>query len=199
MSLFNSIKNYIQRKAKEIIVAKAARIIDRDFNDIKSNIIFEVKNHPVSLELINLTAPSQYIEGDVNPTLYGFLGFESGTDPVEDLISFLDKNIIVEDKKRFKFFGKKIVTNVRLPSKEDMNNETSLHPPWISVAWPVLVEEGTVTYGGIRSGMSFFLDGTNFPQSRSNLGIQIKGPIRKEILGISYISPIFKKYKSQFK
>lgn len=198
MGLFDAVSGFIKKKIRQIAINHAVKVFDNQFNDIKADILHEVKNHPISKELDELTSPSRFIKGDVSPTLYGFLGFNAGSSPVSDLISFLGKNIIIEEKKKFKFFGKKITTNIKLPTKDDMNNYGALHLPWIEVAWPVVVEDGTITYGGIRSGTAFFLDGS-FNQSRSNLGIQIKGKVREEILGLPYLSSIFSKYRSQFK
>lgn len=199
MSIFSKISSFISSKAREIGAARAASTFDQSLNDVKTDLLNSVKNHTICKELQSLTSPSKYIPGSPGTTLFGFLGFYSGTDPVSDLIEYLDQNIKLESTRKYKIIGRKVITNIILPSKEDMNSDMSLRLPWIDVAWPVIVEDGTIAHGGSGAGAKFFLDTTKSENSRSNLGIQVRGKVRPEILGIPFLSEIFSEYRAQFK
>ena len=121
----------------------------------KRRLFANILAHPVSREIQN------------KGFLYGLIGFRaSGIDPVSQLIGFLDEYIDVRPVVMKNLRAK---VNIRIPSKSDLDNESSLRMPWSSQSWPVAVEKGI-------SGFPKFI--YEAQKGRSERGIQVKGKVR---------------------
>lgn len=165
------------------------------YNQVKDYIINAVESHPVCTELRQHTSPSQFLP-KTDGTLFGFMGFEAGTDPVSDLVEYLRNNITLIPVGRGAVARK---YEISLPTFGDMANEPSLQLPWLSgESWPGALEEGLY---GLKHFLSFTEDSPyTAPNSRSQEGVQAKGPngelikIRNsEIKKIKFLSPIFER------
>lgn len=137
------------------------------FQKVKSFIIERLRQHPVSIELIAHTNPSNYIE---RGTLFGFLGFQKGRKPVDDLIKYLIAKITRTEK----FTDYSYISKVFFPDFSDMSNIDSLKMPWMTgISWPEAIQSGV-------SGLGYFLPsrgGDMSEYSRSQEGIQVKNKV----------------------
>lgn len=162
---------------------------------LKKRLLDKVRQHPICREITELTLPSSFVKSKSGTaTLRGFLGFDQSEDPVENLIDFLDRTILIKPKRRF-ILGQKIITSLSIPSKADMNSASELLHPRLGIAWPIIIEDGL---SGFASS-SFFLQ---TPPARrggaSGLGIQIKGKTRDTMGKVPFLSQLFKEFREQF-
>jgi hypothetical protein len=175
---------------KSEILPKLKEEANVRFQNAKQFILNEVRNHPVSRELDSKTAPSQFLPS-ASSTLFGFMGFYDGSDPVGDLVSYLDENISMKFSVRVG--NMVLISSLSVPNKKQMALEESLQMPWLGgISWPEAVEKGV-------SGLKYFLGIEG--KGRSDLGIQAKvahnpeGPLqqvrRGEMKKVAFLSKIF--------
>lgn len=171
------------RIARAIVVAKQAT----DFS--KQSVLNQIKNHAISQELIHHT-PSKFLTGRKTATLFGFLGFNAGTDPVGKLLGFLNAFWDVKPTTKWTFFGFRVNTKLRLPTRAEMK-AAGLTLPWQeSLVWPYAIESGI-------SNLPYFL---NVPRGRSGEGLQAKGKtVDASFDGVDYITEIFRNNKNVFR
>lgn len=160
----------------------------KDFNDAKSYILSAVESHEVSRELRDKNVPSRFLNSS-SSTLFGFMGFEEGSDPVGDLVAYLEENIT--QKIQVRIGDLTLLSSVSLPSKSKMAKEPSLQLPWLNgISWPDALERGIPNF-------SSFIGKPN--QGRSALGIQakVKGTNQPQIVRdaemepVDFLTPIF--------
>ncbi len=196
------------RRLPDDIARQLQKIVERElnprartsFNATKRFILDRVRNHGVCRELRNHTQPSSYL-GSSDGTLFGFMGFNAGDSPVEDLMNFLEENITQDLRPLKTGFG--LLKTLRLPSKADMRG-ADLKLPWIDgISWPEAVENGI-------SGLRYFLrypdSQGNVPEkSRSQEGLQAKtkGGARKQVRSddappIPFLAEIFSQAKGLY-
>ncbi len=153
---------------------------------VKRAIINMVKNHDVSNDLMS-HAQSEYLNGRTG-TLFGFLGFPTGTDPVQELVDFLEEFLVIEPKIKIGLTG--ITVDIKLPpiTPRDLV-KAGLALPWQkSLAWPYAIE-------GNISNLPFFL---SINKGRSMEGLQRKKAkvgMTAEFTGTPYLSDIIKNSK----
>lgn len=149
------------------------------FEQVKKDIIAEVRAHPVSLELTQHTTPSAFLNGR-SGTLFGFLGFRFGDDPVGKLIGVLEEAIRPNIQRRF--IGT-LRINILGPSEAQLRGALAL--PWEGgLSWPEAVESGV-------SGLGSYLP---IDAGRSKEGIQLKKEFRSvNFEPVPFLSEIFRK------
>lgn len=187
-----SIQKALKDQFKKFIPPGLQKQAKKSFLLVKKDILEKVKNHNICRELTNKTIPSSFISAK-DSSLFGFMGFNEGDDPVGSLIDFLDENITYNTTLKITAFT--LISTLKLPSKEAMRRESSLQLPWIrGVSWPELVENGV-------PGLRYFLAKND---GRSGLGIQAKSSdgnlrtVRNEnMAGVKFISEIFSAAKAQ--
>lgn len=162
------------------------------FNQAKQLLLREVREHPICEELSTRPNNSRFLGGAAG-TLYGFLGFEDGQEPVEDLLDFLAANILFQIN-RPTAIGV-FPTTVLIPSLEDIESEGSLSIPWDSRPWPIAVEEGI-------SGLPHYLfleekgrslEGIQAKDRRGNL-IKIRS---QDFKPVPFLKPIFARFRKR--
>lgn len=178
------IKNPIKQLGARAIKAVGNKYGHDRFVKIKKFILDEVRKHPVCKELVS-HSKSNYVPG----TLFGFLGFYADSDPVGDLLKFLEEHI--EENNVFIMGIVMNLTKVKLPSFDQMAAEKSLQVPWASgVSWPQMIEDGV-------SGLQYFLkqpdaDGNISEKSLSQEGLQSKNKVRdSDMPPVPFLTPIF--------
>lgn len=155
-----------------------------------------IENHTVSQELRNHTSPSRYLKNS-DGTLFGFLGFEAGSNPVQDLIDYFDREIVLlSAPTRGRFVASNII---RIPNYDDMSTVGYLMLPWTSGAsWPEMLEDGVA---GLSSFLSFPTDSGYTPeksvsqegfQAKTEEGVSIQVR-RNEMRPVKFLSPILEK------
>lgn len=190
-----SLKNLVDR-----VIERFSRDAFKDYilyaneklNDIKQEILNDVENHPVSQELRSHVIPSSFLS-DKTASLFGFLGFNEGDDPVGKLLIVLDYLITINSP-RATLVNRIANTSVKLtlPNWRDLRAENSLLLEWDSVSWPEGIKNGV-------SGLSHYLN-SDTEQSRSKEGIQIKHSVRDaEFAGTPFLDEIFKAARKKIK
>ena len=162
----------------------------RAFQKKKNEMIADFLNHPVTVELkggISSKNVSGTLGGITN--LFSFIGFESGSDPIDPILEILERTTF----DYINSSGKKINYRINLPLKEEIFEVTPF--PYASGrSWARGIETGI-------SGLGFYLKASR-DSSRSGLGIQTKKRVRKKgvkFKNIKYISFLLKKYEQEFK
>lgn len=149
----NSIKLQLstQKNSVEAIKRQLDMKAEGIFEKNKSEFIESFIEHPVSQEIIDgphAENSSGTLDGKGN--LYSFIGFEAGTEPIEEVTEILNKNITLENKiqgrdikGRFKDGGNNLLFDYRIsiPSKEELAEKTPL-PFESTKSWLFGIEKG---------------------------------------------------------
>jgi len=178
----NKVLRNVRRRVKPELTARAIVF----FNTAKMILLQEVASHPVALELANQTKPSAFLPSSKG-SLFSFLGFNAGQDPVGDLISFLDSNINYTISNGT-VAGNVVALNISIPSRPEFKSELPLS--WTSgLSWVDAIEDGV-------SGLPFFL--SKGSTGRSEDGIQAKGIIGgAEFTGTPFISELLARFRTR--
>jgi len=181
----------VKRQVAQLIKDDFEKRIERSFNNIKSAMIRELMNHPITKE-IQEGAGASNSSGTLNGygNLFSFIGFESGSSPVDPIIEQFDKTVI--QFRQLTDDGP--VWNIYMPAPEDIWDVTPM--PWA---------EGRSWAKGIENGISgvgwyLFNRDKDIPQSRSGPAIQTKSKIVSKVRfkNVKYISDILSRYEKKF-
>lgn len=165
------------------------QIIDSKFNEIKTEILAEFNNHPVTREIeAGISAPNYSGTLSDVTNLYSFIGFEAGDEPISPIRMMLEKS-------RYRIYRTKkgAISTVTffIPTAADIFAQTPM--PWaIGRSWAKGIE------GGI-SGLGYYLKKAK--NSRSGLGIQSQTPVRQgfSYKKTKYISSIINNFNNKLK
>lgn len=171
---------------------EVTKMIRRSFQNKKNQMIAELLNHPVTVE-IKGGISSQNISGTLgggSANLYSFIGFESGTDPIDPIVDFLQKSIQIKFTRTGARF---LIYTVEIPEPKEIFNITPM--PWATGrSWAKGIESGI-------SGLGYYLRKKS-RSSRSGIGIQSPRQVRRKgskFKNTKYISALINKYKKEFK
>ena len=173
-------------------VGKALRVdfekkVKQDFAVIKSQLINEFLNHPVTKEIKDgpsASNTSNTLNGVSN--LFAFIGFEDGYDPIVPILNIFQSIEIT--------FGGEIPMgnkfNINMPISEDIFSVTPM--PWASGrSWASGIEKGI-------SGLGYLLRNRS-SLSRSGQAVQSSVKIRSgSFKNTPYISALINKYSKKF-
>lgn len=185
--------NEFKRIFQETVLPQFEAAANRAFNRARDYILTEVENHVVCRELREGTVPSSIVPSS-SSSLFGFMGFDAGTDPVGELLDFLDANIEARFKARMTTLS--ATSSIILPTKISMRR-AGLVLPWSSgTSWPEQIEKGV-------SGLKYYLEKEGY--GLSDRGIQAKkggvagAPLQKvrnyDMPPVDFLSPIFSEAK----
>jgi hypothetical protein len=180
-----------KRQVAQLIKEDFEKRIERSFNNIKSAMITEFMNHPITKEIQEGSRGSNSsgtLGGYGN--LFTFIGFDAGTYPIDPIRKEFEK--IKIEFVGFNDIGVK--WNFYMPAPQDIWDVTPM--PWA---------EGRSWAKGIETGISglgwyYYSQSREFPQSHSGPAIQFKNQIRKKVRfkNTSYISNILTRYEKKF-
>lgn len=190
--LSNELRRNIERQifTNRAVQQNVRRIITKEFENIKAEMIALFDAHLVTLE-IEADIFSENISGTLNGVgnLYGYIGFRTGSRPVEVLRKALEASIL---KFNFSALGKPSVT-IQIPTKEELFAVTPM--PWANGrSWAKGIETGIAGFGRFLSEAGHGLG------SRSGGGIQTENNVRSgRFRNTSYLSTILKTYEKEIK
>lgn len=193
VNLFELGKQFFEN-SKEFFLEKLNSAAEEKFNQAKEELLKEVYNHPISQELdINSGvggSNSQFLNG--RGTLFSFIGFPEGYNPIQALIKFLEERIVFVPADSIKGGVKSVVTKnctARVPSKGDF--VTALPIFWEpGRSWVYAIEEGI-------SGLGHYLF-VYSSASRSGKGIESRYLVNDiSFRPVEYITPIFERFKNK--
>ena len=185
------------------------KAVKKQFNQEKQNTLLEFDSHDVTLEL------AEPEKGNISNTLggygdlFGFIGFEAGSDPVlpvklalESKIKFKSTNlsIIYPRNARGQFATGKRTKNIKIifqvPDLNDFDKAAKFEGWNGGRNWVKGIERGI-------SGVSYYAD---YPRGRSERGLQLRGQIKNSASdrpsGFKtrpYITEIIENFKKNFK
>ena len=182
-----SMRKTVRKRIRPHFVTRSEEAFER----AKKDLISEVRNHPLSQDLMSHSKSDYLPKG----TLFGFLGFNAGEHPVQDLLDFLDEKLEFRPAKNVGA-DLKLRIQIYVPNKEDFSKHGLFEMRWHSGrSWPVALESGV-------SGLPYFLSIKN--KGHSLEGIQAKtkdGALQKvreeDFGGIKYLTPIFSKFRQR--
>ena len=185
------------------------KAVKKQFNEEKRNTLLEFDSHDVTQEL------AEPEKGNISNTLggygdlFGFIGFEAGSDPVlpvklalESKIKFKSTNlsIIYPRNARGQFATGKRTKNIKIifqvPDLNDFDKAAKFEGWNGGRNWVKGIERGI-------SGVSYYAD---YPRGRSERGLQLRGQIKNSASdrpsGFKtrpYITEIIENFKKNFK
>ena len=185
------------------------KAVKKQFNEEKRNTLLEFDSHDVTQEL------AEPEKGNISNTLggygdlFGFIGFEAGSDPVlpvklalESKINFKSTNlsIIYPRNARGQFATGKRTKNIKIifqvPDLNDFDKAAKFEGWNGGRNWVKGIERGI-------SGVSYYAD---YPRGRSERGLQLRGQIKNSASdrpsGFKtrpYITEIIENFKKNFK
>ena len=185
------------------------KAVKKQFNEEKQNTLLEFDSHDVTQEL------AEPEKGNISNTLggygdlFGFIGFEAGSDPVlpvklalESKIKFKSTNlsIIYPRNEKGQFATGKRTKNIKIifevPDLNDFDKAAKFQGWNGGRNWVKGIERGI-------SGVPYFAD---YPRGRSERGLQLRGQIKNSASdrpsGFKtrpYITEIIENFKKNFK
>ena len=166
------------------------KLYQKAFQKKKNEMIAEFLNHSVTIEIkggISANNISGTLGGG-NGNLFSFIGFDSGDDPIDPILSLLQQaniDYINSSKRRINY-------RINLPTSKEIFAITPM--PWASGrSWAKGIETGI-------SGLGYYLRKST-DSSRSGLGVQSSRQVRKtnsRFKNTQYISALINKYEKEF-
>ena len=160
-----------KRQVAQLIKEDFEKRIERNFNNIKSAMITELMNHPITKEIQNERGPNSSDTLGGYGNLFTFIGFEAGSTPIDPIKQEFDKTVL--QFRQLSDDGP--IWNIYMPAPEDIWEVTPM--PWAEGrSWAKGIESGI-------SGVGWYLYNQNkdYPQSRSGPAIQVKSKIASKV------------------
>ena len=184
MAKGTSLKQFIEFFFREVditpISPQQRAAAEEFFNELRNDVIDAIRDSEVSQELTNHTTPSSIL--GTPGSLYGFLGFVEGFEPVEEIIRIVKEKMSYRVSRRLLRGGLKIT--ITLPTLEDFETPDMILPFEGGYGAVKAIEKGL-------SGLSHYLKAKNLSYSRSAEGVQSSTPIRGgEYQKRGWITPI---------
>jgi len=179
-TLFDLLTRRVRKKFTDLTRQK--------YDDALEWLVDAVKSHPFSVDLMSHSR-SPRLGGSQTGTLFGFMGFPSGANPIDELTKTLRNNIkysVVKGRKKNQLAS----VTVSIPTKSAFAVLQRL--PWTQESWPFLVEKGI-------SGLEFYINDGKFPDSsRSQEGNQVNRVIRNaDFNKEEYLTPLFAEFRKR--
>lgn len=168
--------------------AELKKIIKEQFEERKEALVENFTNHPVTKEISAEESPniSNTLGGYGN--LFGFLGFDKGSDPIYPVQETLKEKTKL-DHISIKTSTDSVLVRYSVPDLDDFNSSAQLE--WDATNW----------VKGIERGISGFQNFMAKAAGKSGQGIQTKGSIKPFTGGANrfrntkYMSDLINKFK----
>lgn len=158
-----------QKSPRRVFEEAALDVAKQQKRIAMEKMINNIREHKVTQE-IEAGPESKNVSGTLpgldGGNLFSFIGFEKGSQPVDDLISILEQRTrIVKKSKFFSLAG--FTTRIVLPTEDEIRQATPL--PWEKgLSWALGIERGISGFG------AYIYWRRNSPFSRSGAGLQAK-------------------------
>ena len=169
--------------------AELKKLIKEQFEERKNELINQFEQHPVTAEISNEESAniSNTLGGYGN--LFGFLGFDQGSDPITPIKDVL-KNTTKVTNISIKSSTDNVLLRYSVPDLDDFDTAAKLR--WDATNW----------VKGIERGISGFQNFMAKSAGESGQGIQIKGKVKPFAGGANrfrntkYMKSLINKFKS---
>lgn len=161
-------------------------LIDKQFKTAHQKLLSDFRAHPITRELKVAEGASNYSGGLPEGNLFGFIGFESGYDPIGPIEQLLVKANILIKQRRVMRSGFTWAYAVNMPSINDLYKVTPM--PWAQGSSWLRELEGR---GIPNLGQYMYVDAKT---SRSSEGIQ-GGKRSGGRLRMAYIKPMLEEFE----
>jgi hypothetical protein len=195
MAKRNQFEAVFKTASRKIINQRVKEAAESTFKDVVAGIEQDILNHPISRELISHKSPSSLFSSP-RGSLFGFMGFKEGRNPVQELLNFLKSPSGFQLKvSRTGIFllNRGIKATLTGPSDLDLVQNNIVVDEWNDGrSWPEMLESGMV-------GLSRFLSERSV--GRSKEGILLKQTLQRAdtLEPVEYLSPIFKRAVGRFR
>jgi hypothetical protein len=179
----------VNKEVSDTIRRSVEKPIRLAFQRIKSDMIKEFLNHPVTQEIMNGPA-AENSSGTLNGygNLFSYIGFYDGDDPIKPVLEEFEKSDIIFSR----LVDGGAIWNIYIPDKEDIWAASPM--PWASGrSWAKGIETSI-------SGIGYYLysERKNLENSRSSTAVQVQTKIgRPRFRNVKYISDILAKYQKK--
>ena len=190
MALPSDIAQKVRKDSSEVVRRSVEKQIQMAFNKIKTAMIREFLNHPVTEEIINGPEASN-TSGTLNGygNLFSYIGFYDGDEPIKSVLEEFEKSTIIFSG----LIDGGASWKIYIPNKQDIWDASPM--PWAQGrSWAKGIETGI-------SGVGYYLysQRRNMQNSRSGPAIQTQNKItRPRFKNVKYISAILDKYEQKF-
>ena len=191
------------------VAAAAIEKAQKLYDTAHDSFIRKVENSKISQEIANgpySNNISKTIIGVSDANLFTFIGFHKGSEPISDLIAFLEEktkldiSAAVFNINRFTY-----EFPILIPSFDDIRNEKSLQYPddWNPGSWVLDMENhisGLLYYIRTRDKTGAIAD-VSSGKSRSGSAFQLKNATRysAQFLPKEYVGTFLKEFRSKFR
>lgn len=186
----------VQIQAEKHAYARAKEIYDDDKKDFIEGFLKD----PISQELIagvdGNNSAGLLEGGEGRDSLFGFIGFEAGSTPVQDVVDAINQDTHLFQKGQVKSGDKNQLEfsfRVSAPSLENLEKITPYPDKWSAGSWLRGIEIGI-------SGLSYYMSKKILGRSRGGIEIKTKqgNPYRKSGLDKSTPRLYYTKYLNKF-
>lgn len=141
--------------------------------ELKNKLISNFQSHGITRELLDHSEPSNYLSGKNHGTLFGFIGFNAGSEPIADVLGELER-IFVENSPQDLPIKQKGRLSYRFPvcyPTKKILDQVAKMPKWTGGNWINAIEEGI-------SGLNFYMGIFGTAKSLSKEGFQSKSEVK---------------------
>ena len=172
-----------QVKKDKTLLNQGRVVIENQFKTVKNNFINNFLNHPVTKELKGGASSKNITNTLRSGNLYGFIGFESGYDPLDGVERLLRKTSILVKNRKFSSYGFIWTFLVTSPSLSELYDLTPM--PWANGAsWLREIEGRGIPNLGqyLFKQSSASRSGGGIQNSNSPNGGRVRVPYIRDIL-----------------
>lgn len=187
--LNRSVKTAINKQliGNKQLINQARLLIEKQFKAIYTKFISDFESHPVTRELRGGSGASNHTGSLSEGNLFGFIGFNVGTDPISDIENMLRRTDIMIKNRKMGSFGFVWTYIVTSPSLQDLYSATPM--PWASGASWLRELEGR----GIPNLGQYMYKRSS--SSRSGAGVQNQNRSGGGRVRVSYVKQLLKEFE----
>lgn len=136
----------IEESAGLVAIAPARKLANNIVKEKREEFLHEFITHEISEEILAGPETNSGVGGE-NGNLYSFLGFASGSDPVQDLYTYFSQNIKLNPRHSYNKSSKTIIFKMDYPSIDEIKEASDLgdytDEEWGSGrSWAISIERG---------------------------------------------------------